>query len=137
MFPRNGSSYAREEQGGFTLVELLVVVAILAIVAAIAIPVFLRQREKAYVADVQSLLRNGATAMESFAAGNGGSYIGAGASRDWSDLRVGATQTKNIDFESLTGHCIEATDSRLPVGHEWATGHFTSVAGTPETGPCL
>ena len=136
MLPRNGSSPARENQRGFTLVELLVVVAIIAIVAAIAIPVFLRQREKAYVADIQSLLRNGATAMESFSAGNGGSYVGAGVSPDWSDIRVGDTQTKNIDFEAIGDYCIEATDSRLPAGHEWATGHFSSMAGTPETGLC-
>ena len=125
-----------QKQAGFTLVELLVVVAIIAIVAAIAIPVFLRQREKAYVADVQSLLRNGATAMESFAAGNGGSYVGAGVSQEWSDLRVGDNQTKNIDFEAVGDYCIEATDSRLSAGHEWAGGHYSSTAGTPETGLC-
>jgi prepilin-type N-terminal cleavage/methylation domain-containing protein len=136
MFPRNGSTFARQKQAGFTLLELLVVVAIIAIVAAIAIPVFLRQREKAYVADVQSLLRNGATAMESFAAGNGGSYIGAGASQEWSDLRVGGSQSKNIDLEAIGSYCIEATDSRLSGGHDWATGHFGSLAGSPETGPC-
>jgi type IV pilus assembly protein PilA len=136
MLPRNGTSSAQEDQRGFSLVELLIVVAILAIVAAIAIPVFLRQREKAYVADVQSLLRNGATAMESHAAGNGGSYVGAGASQEWADLRIGGTQTKGIDFEALSGYCIEATDNRLPAGHEWATGHFASLAGSPESGPC-
>jgi type IV pilus assembly protein PilA len=135
MLPRNGS-WIKRDQRGFTLVELLVVVAIIAIVAAIAIPLFLRQREKAYVADVQSLLRNGATAMESFAAGNGGSYVGAGDSQDWSDLRVGGEQTKSVDSETLTGYCIEATDDRLQGGHDWATGHFSSLAGSPETGSC-
>jgi len=37
----------RENEKGFTLIELLVVVIIIGILAAIAIPVFLSQREKA------------------------------------------------------------------------------------------
>jgi len=51
---------------GFTLIELLIVVVIIGLLAAIAIPKFASTKEKAYLAEMKSDLRNLVTAQESY-----------------------------------------------------------------------
>jgi type IV pilus assembly protein PilA len=59
-----------DHEDGFTLIELLVVIIIIGILAAIAIPVFLNQRQKGYDAGIKSDLDNAATAEETYLTDN-------------------------------------------------------------------
>ena len=64
------------EEAGFTLVELLVVMLILGILAAIALPAFFNQRDKASDAKAKEQARTAQIAMETYATDNGGVYTG-------------------------------------------------------------
>lgn len=62
---------------GFTLVEIMIVIAIIALLAAIAIPNLLRARVTANESAAQATLRTISTALETYAAANGGLYAPA------------------------------------------------------------
>ena len=66
----------RNDEQGFTLIELLVVILIIGILAAIALPAFLNQREKAQDSTAKSDVRTAQTAMETFYTDNQ-KYTGA------------------------------------------------------------
>jgi prepilin-type N-terminal cleavage/methylation domain-containing protein len=66
-----------QSEEGFTLVELLVVMLILGLLAAIAIPSFFNQRDKAKDADGKESVRTAQTAIETYATDNDGSYASA------------------------------------------------------------
>ncbi len=65
------------DESGFTLVELLVVMLIIGILAAIAIPAFFSQRDKGYDSDAKANARTVQTALETYAVDNDGKYTGA------------------------------------------------------------
>jgi type IV pilus assembly protein PilA len=125
----------KEREGGFTLIELLVVILIIAILAAIAIPVFLEQRRKGWIAQAESTLKNAATAQESFATGPGnGTYTNVEAELESEGFRYAAGE---ITFtvasaDGATAYCMEA-DSLNDDGIDL---FYTSDAGAPAEGEC-
>src|SRR5690349_13697650 len=129
----------RNEESGFTLVELLVVMLILGILAAIAVPAFFSQRDKARDADAKSAARTAETAIESYATDNGGEYTGATAAtlQDIEPTLNDATltdpivtaDTYTVEAKSDTGNYFRISRDASGVT-ELSCGNTSGGAGT-------
>lgn len=113
-----------ENEGGFTLIELLVVVVIIGILAAIAIPTFLNQREKAWERAATSDLRNAAVKMEEYFSefGTYADIVGLTDDDDTADVDESTFAAKTSDGVELTaapntdpksGYCLKADHTQL------------------------
>ena len=74
-----------QDKKGFTLIELLVVILIIGILAAIALPAFLNQREKAQDSEAKSAVRTAQTALETYYTDNQ-TYVGAESGTKLTDI---------------------------------------------------
>lgn len=100
---RMNARLSGDREAGFTLIELLVVMLILGILAAIAIPSFFNQRDKANDAQAKAMARTSQTAIETFATDNGGEYLNA--NKEPEALRaieetIVTAETEGVDIES-------------------------------------
>jgi type IV pilus assembly protein PilA len=131
------------EQRGFTLIELLVVIVIIAILAGIAIPYFIKQREKGWESQMQSALKNAAIAVESYSTAHGGDMSGLNSSTNPDYAAKLSAQGFDIPpymtylrvVATGTNYCIEAEHSMLLGTSEWQNATWQMNHGGPETTP--
>ena len=103
-------------ESGFTLVELLVVMLILGLLAAIAIPSFFNQRDKAKDADAKEAVRTAQTAMETYETDNGGFYADA-TTADLETIEATLTDAPNpvvITGLTPTGYTVTVASKNTP-----------------------
>ena len=130
-----------EDERGFTLVELLVVMLIIGLLAAIAIPSFFNQRDKAKDATAKEAVRTAQTAMETYNTDNNGSYLNA----DPAKLKViestlsAANALTAVPTTSGKGYAVSVkgkdTNNVFTISRS-DTGSLTYTCTTVATGGC-
>ena len=130
----------RREQG-FTLVELLVVMLILSMLAAVAIPSFFLQRDKAGDAEAKAAVRVAQTAAEAIATDNDGAYDGplgisvANLIATEPTLSGAALSVPSASADSFTVRVHSSTGNSFDITRN-STGTTDLTCATAGTGGC-
>ena len=119
----------QSEESGFTLIELLVVILIIGILAAIALPNFLGQRNKAQDASAKSDARNMVSQLESCYTDNN-TYTGTGNGNSCLSGNTGLTLGSAAGDVEVT---LASANGYTVVAHSKSTGNYT-ITKDPQSG---
>ena len=103
-----------KRRGGFTLVEIMIVVAIIALLAAIAVPGFLRARKRSQASKVLNDLRLIDSAVDQYAIENNKKAGDVVSTAAWSQYMKGGTTLFNSGSHPVYGGYGAQTVDSLP-----------------------
>jgi type IV pilus assembly protein PilA len=122
---------------GFTLVEILVVILIIGVLAAIALPTFLNQRSKAQDAEAKTTVTAAATAMAVWEQDHG-SFAGA-TDGALAKIEESLGQARGLTVESTLGTYTVTVSSQAGGTYSItraADGGITRTCSLPGVGGC-
>jgi type IV pilus assembly protein PilA len=135
-----GSRLNGDSEAGFTLIELLVVMLILGILAAIALPAFFNQKEKAGDAKAKEYAHSAQVAIETYSTDHNGSYTGADTESPKELVKIEPTlSSAKLTVQVLAANHYKLT-SESTNGHKFYVennaGTMTFTCTPKEKGGC-
>lgn len=124
---------AANRQHGFTLLELMIVVAIIGILASIAYPSYTKYVQRANRADAQAIMMENAQFMERYFTTNG-TYEDADLPKGQSPENGTARYSITLPEATATAYTIQAAPSGSYADTECGTMTITQTGAKTETG---